>query len=456
MDATTLKTLATWGGGHLLAGDPKSTATTICTDTRKLKPGDLFLALRGDKFDGHTFVKAVAEDGAIGAIVDNAAAGFPENFAIIKVPDTLTALQQIAANYRQSLQLKVVAITGSNGKTSTKDFTAAVLAERFRVVKTQGNFNNHIGLPLTMLRASATDQIGVFEIGMNHPGEIAPLARLARPDVAIITNVGVAHIEFMKTRDAIAQEKGMLAESVGSEGHVVLPAEDDYTAAISARSRGKVMLAGLDSGEVRATDIRVSSDGASSFTLTLGKERCHASLTVPGAHMIRNALLAVAAGAIFGVPLAECADGLRKVQLTQGRLEQKLIRGIRVLDDTYNANPDSMMAAIRTLAHLPVEGRRIAVLGQMNELGASSEWGHRRVGETAGQEHIDFVLTVGEKASLIAASAHAAGVSEVFEVATTHDATRVLRDVAQPGDAVLVKGSRSARMEEIVEGLARV
>jgi UDP-N-acetylmuramoyl-tripeptide--D-alanyl-D-alanine ligase len=453
MDATSLEKIAEWAGGTLTSGDPQRTVTEICTDSRKLQPGNLFLALRGEKFDAHTFIEEAAKLGAAGAVVEEAPSGLPPEFAVILVGNTLAAVQSIAGNYRRSLPLRVIAITGSNGKTSTKDFTAAVLSERFRVTRTEGNFNNHIGLPLTMLRASKRDEIGVFEIGMNHPGEIAPLARLAQPDVGIITNIGMAHLEFMKTRDAIALEKGMLAEAVAEEGHVVLAAEDDYAGAIAARTLAHVVRAGLESGDVRATDLRTEADGTS-FTLRAGGAQCQARLGVPGAHMVRNALLAVAAGLIFGLSAEQCAHGLRLVKLTSGRLEQKTIRGIRVLDDSYNANPDSVIAALRTLAQLPAEGRRIAVLGQMNELGEASEWGHARVGEAAGREHIDFVLTVGERAAAIGRSAHQHGVPEVFELGSTEEATRVLRDLAQPGDLVLVKGSRSAGMERIVEGLA--
>jgi UDP-N-acetylmuramoyl-tripeptide--D-alanyl-D-alanine ligase len=216
MNPTNIATLARWADAQLLSGDPAATVASVCTDSRALKPGDLFVALRGENFDGHRFLADATKLGAAGCVAEEAPSDLPPGFAVLQVRDTLTALQQIATNYRRSLSLKVVAITGSNGKTSTKDLTAAVLSQRFRVTKTAGNFNNHIGLPLTMLRAGAEDEIGVFEIGMNHPGEIAPLAALAVPDVAIITNIGVAHIEFMGSREAIAQEKGMLAEALSS------------------------------------------------------------------------------------------------------------------------------------------------------------------------------------------------------------------------------------------------
>ena len=455
MDPTNLSTIAKWAGGELLHGDPALLVTHICTDSRAVKAGDLFLALRGENFDGHEFVKTAVKLGAAGVIVEKMAEGLPENFAVIEVKDTLVALQQIAAGYRKSLPLKAVVITGSNGKTSTKDFAAAVLGERFQVLKTEGNFNNHIGLPLTILRARASDDIGVFEIGMNHPGEIAPLAKIARPDVGIITNVGVAHIEFMGSRDAIAQEKGMLAEALPQGGTLVMDANDAYTASISERTKARTMLCGIDEGEVRATGIRFDGMG-SHFQLCAGGETVQAQIAVPGEHMVRNALLAIAAGIIFGITPAECAAGLANVHLTKGRLEQKNIRGILVIDDTYNANPDSMVAALRTLAQMPAGGRRIAVLGRMGELGVESERGHRRVGEVAGALRIDCLITVGDEARFISGSAQQNGAVEVIHVSSTDEATVALRNLARAGDTVLVKGSRSAKMEKIVEGLATV
>ena len=390
MEPVTLQTLSQWAGGKLLSGDPGCTVTHICTDSRTLKNGDLFLALRGENFDAHDFAGKAAEIGAAGLVADRDLENLPPGFAVIRVADTLVALQQIAANYRRTLPLKAVVITGSNGKTSTKDFTAAVLEQRFKVVKTVGNLNNHIGLPLTLLRASADDEIGVFEIGMNHPGEIGPLAKIARPDVGVITNIGMAHIEFMGSRDAIALEKGMLAEALESGGHLVLDMECDYTPAVAGRTRATVIRSGA---EVCVTEVRQEADG-SRFVVHASERSAEVRLPVPGRHMISNALLAIAVGTIFGLTLEECAAGLAKTRLTRGRLEMKVIRGIRVIDDSYNANPDSMVAALQTLAGIPAEGRRIAVLGKMNELGAESESGHRRVGEAAGREGIDCLVAV--------------------------------------------------------------
>ena len=452
MDATSFEKIAKWSGGRLATGDPGGTVTTVCTDSRTLKAGDLFVALRGDNFDGHTFVAEASKRGAAGAIVEEFPAELPPGFAVILVGNALEGLQRLGAEYRRTLDIQVVGLTGSNGKTSTKDLTASVLGENFQVSKTEGNLNNHIGVPLTLLRVRSADQIAIVEMGMNHAGEIAPLAAMAAPEVAIITNVGMAHIEFLGSREKIAEEKGMLAEALPPSGTLVLSAHDDFSESIAARTKADVVLAGIGKGEVYASDLRVTPDGTS-FKIHADGRSIEASLAVPGPHMVQNAMLAVAVGRVFGLSLEECAAGLTKVRLTKGRLEQKVIRGIQVIDDTYNANPDSMAAALRTLASMPAAGRRIAVLGRMGELGAESEHGHRLVGEVAAQAHMDIVVGVGEETQWITDAAWKGGVEKVTRVENTDEATRILRDIAKAGDLVLIKGSRSARMERIVEGL---
>lgn len=452
MDATPLETIARWSGGTLVSGDPHREVSVVCTDSRKLGAGDLFIALRGEKFDAHTFVAEAARLGAAAAIVEHVTPDLPASFGVIRVANSLVALQRLSAGYRQSLSLKVVGITGSNGKTSTKDLTAAVLGQRYRVTKTEGNFNNHIGLPLTMLRARGSDEVGVFEMGMNHPGEIAPLAELAKPDLAIITNIGVAHIEFMKTREAIALEKGMLAEALPTSGTVILSAEDDFSESIAARTSARAVLAGIGAGEVQAKALQPGATGTR-FELSADGRSVAAELPVPGAHMVQNAVLAAAAGRALGLSLEESAAGFQKLNLTKGRLEQKIVRGIHILDDTYNANPDSMVAALRTLAALPTNGRRFAVLGAMGELGGEAERGHRRVGEVAARERIDCLITVGASAAWIADSAQRGGIAQVQQTETIEQATALLGQLARSGDIVLIKGSRSAKMERIVEGL---
>ena len=423
----------------------------LSTDSRTLKPGELFVALRGENFDGHNFVQAAAKTSAAGAIVESNWRGkVPETFALVRAKDTLQAYQQLAANYRKSLALKVVAITGSNGKTSTKDFAAAVLARRFRVTKTEGNFNNHVGMPRTVLDATSQDEVAVWEIGMNHPGEVAVLSKIAAPDVAIITNIGVAHIEFMGSREAIADEKGALVEAVSVGGTVILNADDPFSARIAARARAKVVLAGATDGTIRAAEISQSEDGTE-FTILEGAHRCRAQLPVPGLHMVQNALLAVAAGRVFGVSLEECAAGLAAAPLAKARLQIKKIGGVEFIDDSYNANPDSMKAALRTLAELPAEGKRIAIFGEMRELGSESERGHREVGETAATLKIDQLIAIGNMAAEIAHGAKDAGLKNTAIVESTAEAAQLLGEIAAPGDLVLVKGSRLARTERVIE-----
>ncbi len=451
MNPLTLTQIATFAGGSLSTGDGAVAVDKVSTDSRTIKRGELFVALRGENFDGHNFVEAVATTGAAGAIVDtNWKGNVPEDFALILAKDTLVAYQQLAANYRKSLKLNVIAITGSNGKTSTKDFAAAVLARRFRVTKTQGNFNNHVGLPRTILEATSRDEIAVWEIGMNHPGEVAALAKIAAPNVGIITNVGVAHIEFMGSRERIAEEKGALAEAIGAEGTVILNADDPFTKGIATRAHGKVILAGTTAGTIRASEVNQSGSGTD-FTILEGAHRCRAQLRVPGLHMVQNALLAVAAGRVFGLSLEECAAGLVAAPLTRARLQVKEIRGVQFLDDSYNANPDSMKAALRTLVELDAEGRRIAVLGKMLELGDESERGHREVGETAAALKVDHLIAIGNVAATIAEAAKRAGLDSSSTVASTAEAAELLADLAQPGDLVLIKGSRLARTEQVID-----
>jgi len=451
MNRLSIFQIAEFAEAPVLSGDGNALIERISTDSRTIKRGELFVALRGENFDGHKFVESVVKTGAAGAIVDlNWKGGIPANFAVIRAEDTLQAYQNLAAHYRKSLSLKVHAITGSNGKTSTKDFAAAVLARRFRVTKTQGNFNNHVGLPRTMLEATSEDEVAVWEIGMNHPGEVAMLAKLAAPDTAIITNIGVAHIEFMGSREAIAAEKGALAQAIGTEGTVILNADDPFSEGIAARTSAKVIFAGTTEGTVRASEITQSAAGTN-FTILEGAHRCRAQLPVPGLHMVQNALLAVAAGRVFGLSLEDCAAGLAAAPLTKARLQIKEIGGVQFIDDSYNANPDSMKAALRTLVELDADGKRIAVLGEMRELGEESVRDHREVGETAAELGVDQLIAIGDMAAAIAEAAHNAGLPNTSVVRSTSEAAQLLGEIAAPGDLILVKGSRGAHTEQVIE-----
>lgn len=455
MDPLSLRQIAEFSQGSLTARDEGLTVSRVSTDSRTLQPGDLFVPLRGENFDGHKFVEQAGERGAVGAMVEaNWKGAVPKTFALIRVPDTLAGYQKLAANYRGSLPLKVIVITGSNGKTSTKDFLAATLSRRFRVTKTEGNFNNHVGLPQTILAAGSHDEIAVWEIGMNHPGEIAALTNIAAPDAAIITNIGVAHIEFMGSREAIAAEKGALAEAVGADGTVILNADDQFSQGIAGRTKAKVVFAGIENGSVRAIEVTQSPTGCE-FTVLEGAHRCRAQLPVPGIHMVQNAILAVAAGRAFGLSLEDCAAGLASAPLTKARLQIREINGIQFIDDSYNANPDSMKAALRTLVELDADGRRVAVLGEMSELGEESERGHREVGEAAAAFGIDELIAVGATGAAMARAARKAGLEKSVSVDGAEDAAGLLEQTASPGDLILVKGSRSARMEQVLEAFSK-
>jgi UDP-N-acetylmuramoyl-tripeptide--D-alanyl-D-alanine ligase len=453
MDPLPLREIAAMSGATLLGPDSAALVSRFNKDTRTIKPGDLYIGLRGEKFDGNEFAARVFEFGAAAALLDSPklAEKLSASHPVLLAEDSLAALTRLAAAWRSRLKIRVLGITGSSGKTSTKEFAAAVLGSKYRVVKTEGNLNNHIGVPLSILSAGSDAEAAVWEVGMNHPGEIAPLAALIQPSCAIITNIGTAHIEYMKTRDAIALEKGMLAEAVPSEGAVVLPAEDDKTDSIAPRSRAKVVRTGITCGDILAADIQSTPEGTN-FTVCHQGEKVSASITVHGTHMVQNALLALAAGLAMGVPLEKGVKGLAKARLVGGRLEQKTISGVTYLDDSYNANPESMEAALNTLRLVPGSGRRIAVLGKMGELGEHAAEGYRRTGEAAAKL-ADILLTVGADAASISAAARVAGLGRVHEVEDTAAAARMLSQLARPGDLVLVKGSRSARMETLFEHL---
>lgn len=451
MDPLRLADIAEMSGCAPPSTQPGIEVTRISKDTRTIGPGDLYLAIKGDHFDGNRFVAEAAARGAAAAIIDDpgAADGLPPGFPVLVVRDSMQALTRLAAGWRSRLSLKVVCVTGSNGKTSTKDFTAAVLSTRFRTAKTKGNLNNAIGLPLSILEASQSDAAAVWEAGMNHVGEIAPLAALAAPDVGIITNIGVAHIEHLGSRDAIAVEKGMLFEALSPAGTAILAADCEFADALTTRTRAKVIRTGSSDSTVRAEDVAVSADGTD-FLLVADGERLPVRLAVPGAHMVSNALLAVAAGLTLGVSPAECAAGLSEARVTGGRLARRVIRGVLFLDDTYNANPDSVVAALEVLGQLPCNGRRIAVLGAMGELGTHAGEGYRRVGARAAAA-ANVLIAVGAPTEPMAVAARATGLDNVIEAATPEEAAATLRDLTRDGDLVLVKGSRSTKMETIME-----
>jgi UDP-N-acetylmuramoyl-tripeptide--D-alanyl-D-alanine ligase len=453
MDPKTFEQIAEWVGGKL-HGVNREKVTKVVTDSRLIRAGDFFVALRGEQFDGHAFLPAVKKASAGGALVSEVNLQL-NGFTQIEVPETHSALQRLARAYRNQLRLQSIGVTGSSGKTSTKEMIASVLGERFSVHKTVGNYNNHIGLPLTVLGASGADDFGVFEMGMNHAGELAPLCEIARPDASVITNIGTAHIGHLETRAAIAAEKAVLAEAVPAEGFVVLNANDDFTDWIAARCKGRVVRAGLDQGDVMAQNIEQCVKG-SKFRLSCAGRTTRVWLPVHGEHMVINACLAAAVGLEVGLTLEECAAGLAKTTIPGNRLKIQNLGPVLVINDAYNANPDSMVAALKTATQLMVKGRRVAALGRMGELGRESESAHRRVGRAVAEFEFDYLVTVGEEARLMAEAASSAGLKSADRADTHEQAIEALLDYLEPGDLLLVKGSLSSAMDRVVHGLEAV
>jgi UDP-N-acetylmuramoyl-tripeptide--D-alanyl-D-alanine ligase len=450
MDPRTLRQIADWVCGKI-HGRSGATVSRIVTDSRLTHSGDFFVALRGEQFDGHDFLAEIQEAGVAGALVSRVRPDLSV-LSQIEVPDTTQGLQQMAKAYRRELRLKAVAVTGSNGKTSTKEMAASVLAERLSVTKTVGNYNNHIGLPLTILGASSEDEVGVFEMGMNHAGELRPLCEIARPDAAVITNIGIAHIGHLGSREAIAREKAVVAESVSAAGYVVLNANDGFTDWIAARTNARVIRAGINDGDLQAQEIQHTENGET-FILVYGSERALVRLPVHGEHMVTNACLAAGVGLGFGLTLQEIADGLAKTAIPGNRLKVQKLGTVLVINDAYNANPESMVAALRTATSFDVRGRRIAALGRMGELGEESDAGHRRVGRAVAELAFDYLVTVGDEARLIAQAANSAGLKRTREANTHEQAIEALLDYLEPGDLLLVKGSLSSAMDRVVRGL---
>lgn len=417
----------------------------VVTDTRALQPGDLFVALAGERFDAHDFLAEAAAKGAVGALVSRAV---DAPIAQLLVPDTLAALQRYAASWRRHFGGPVIGVTGSNGKTTTKQLLAAVFAARGPVLFTEGNLNNHIGVPLTLCRLRREHRTAVIEMGANHAGEIAALARLARPGVGIVTQAGDAHLEGFGSREGVARAKGEMFAALNG-GIAIINADDAY-AQLWGRMAGDnriVSFGFAGHADVRAEDLAAGPEG-SRFTLLTPAGSALVSLPLPGRHNVANALAAAAAGYALGLEPAVIAAGLAQVQAPKGRVViQRHANGARLIDDTYNANPTSLNAAMELLAREP--GERLLVLGDMAELGPEAARLHAEAGRRARALGLDGLLTLGPL-SAEAAKAYGAGAQAYSDLDSLIAALRG-RLVAKA--TVLIKGSRSARMERVVAAL---
>jgi len=444
MRRCTLEEVARLSGGRLVKGDPTLSVDRLHTDTRTLAAGDCFVALQGDRFDGHAFVSEVKNRGAVAALVSSSVIpDLPEDLGLVEVSDTLEGLQRFAATYRSLLPVRTVGVTGSSGKTSTKELIAAVLRTRFKTKATKGNLNNHIGVPLTLIGLDEGDEFGVVEMGMNHPGEITPLAKMTAPEIGVISSIGPAHIEFFADQAAIAAEKAELIAALPSNGLAVLNSDDEWSRRIAERSSAKVVWVGSGPESIwRGGDLRIAAD-ALSFRLSHGDDVVNVKLPVINRIMVGNALLAAAVGHAAGLTLEEIAKGLESVQLPGARMQMVSVDGIWIMNDAYNANPASMKAALIALKEFPGARRRVAVLGSMGELGQHAVELHRGVGEFAAAQGVESVIAVGPHAEAYAAGALAGGLSQekIMKAFDAAEATTALKSIMREGDVVLVKGS---------------
>ncbi len=449
-------------GGRRICGNGACSFSGVSIDSRTVHPGDLFVAIRGERHDGHRFIGEVLQKGISGVIVAaDQTAELPwrqwasRGIFCMAVDDTTEALGALAAFNRDRAGITVVAITGSNGKTTTRSMTAAVIGRMFRTLSTQGNLNNEIGLPLTLFRLEADHDWAVLELGMNHPGEIRRLARICRPDIGVITNIGAAHLKDLGTIEGVAAAKGELLEEMGAGATAVLNAEDPHCRRLGGSRPFPVLWFGLDRrADIRARSIEAAADGVS-FILGFPGTEAPVRLRIPGRFMVMNALAAAASGWAAGIAPEEIVAGVEEFQPVARRMG--LIhtrRGITLIDDTYNANPQSMRAAIEALCALRGDRRGILVLGDMFELGASAASLHQQVGEWAADSGISRLCVSGDFAQdyLDGAVRRGMRVQSMFsgtKAALSEDLKRFL----EAGDWVLVKGSRGMAMETVLDDI---
>jgi UDP-N-acetylmuramoyl-tripeptide--D-alanyl-D-alanine ligase len=420
-------------------------------DSRTIQPGELFFAVKGERFDGHDFVHQALERGAVSAVVrKDQLARFPVKTCLLAVDDTLTALQTLATAVRRLWGKPVVGVTGSAGKTTTKEAIAHVLATRYPVLKSEGNFNNHFGLPLMLLKLQPEQQMAVIEMGMSHAGEIAALAKIAQPEIGVVTVVAPVHLEYFDSLAGIARAKYELIASLPPGGTAVLNADDEYVSQFGRDFSGKVVLYGIRKpADVRAENIESLGAQGSAFDVVVQGVRERATLALIGAHNISNALAAVAVGLDRGIHLSEIVAALTSLTPADKRGEVVQLGNIKVINDCYNSNPKALEAMVDALATMPAK-RRIVVAGEMLELGASGEQMHRCAGEHIADKKIDVLIGVRGQALPMVEAAKAAGMRAEF-AATPQEAGEWLARESRDGDVVLLKASRGVRLEKALE-----
>ena len=448
--------------GKLLQGEGNTFFQGISTDSRTVTEGELFIALKGFRFDGHHYVLEALEKKAGGVVIEEDKVGDIRwngyrAKAVIAVKDTLFALGNIALDWRRKYRTPLVALTGSNGKTTTKEMIAACLETTFPILKTKGNLNNLIGLPLTLLTLTEKERVVVLEMGMNVPGEIRRLTEIAEPDVGLITNIQEVHLEGMESLERLKEEKGELFRKMRRDGTILVNQDDPRVVDLASDYPGQKITFGIEHpAEVMAKEIRLGGAEGTFFTLILEGEAMEIHLRLLGKHFIPNALSAIAVACLFGVEVKQVKEALENFKSIPMRMEIVPLKGGKTLiNDAYNANPHSMGLALETLVEAKGEGRAIAVLGDMLELGNFTKEAHEQLGEKVSELSIDFLLALGEEAPIVVESAirHGFPLERVRVVESHSEAISILKQMIQNGDWILVKGSRRMAMEKIVEGL---
>lgn len=460
-----IETMLSVTGGRLLAGPESTMVNGLTIDSRTVEPGSVFVAFVGENADGHGHITSALQSGARSVIVTREdeevrsafTAAARTEAALVLVDDAQAAVEALASWHRERLQCPVIGVTGSTGKTTTKDFLRSVLTTQLRVVATAENRNNELGVPLTLFEAGVETEALIVEMAMRGAGQIAHLCEIARPTAGLVTNVGVSHVELLGSEAAIASAKGELVRAIPASGRVFLNGDDGWTDVLAASAEAAVIRYGLGAtADVRGTDVRIAEDGTPTFTLSVDDERADVRLPVHGRHNVYNALAAAAVGAYMQLGIEDIVRGLESATFSKWRMESFVsASGLTVINDAYNANPTSMRAAVSALADVPTRGKRIAVLGDMAELGSLAELAHFQLGSEIAETGIDVLITVGERGRRIAEGARAAGMADdaVRPCASAAEASGVLDDVAESGDTVLVKASRVMGLETVVEGL---
>lgn len=422
---------------------------SINTDSRKIKSGDLFIALEGEIHDGHDFVDDTIKNGAAAVIVSKPVAA-SHNVPVIQVENTLKALWQISAYYRQKFSKPVIAVTGSVGKTSTKDMISAVLSGKYNVHKSQGNFNNHIGMPLTILGLESSHDAMVVEMGMRGFGEIRELTRIARPSIAVITNIGLSHIERLGSQENILKAKLEIVEGLNDRGVLILNADDPLLSSVDKSIAGKVIYIGVDNkGDYNAYDIVDKGEEGVSFKLLLEDKEYCVEIPAVGRHNVYNALYGIACGIELGMSPEEILSGTRSYRSEKMRLNIIEKDGVKFISDCYNASPDSMRAGLQVLKSVAGVNRCFAVLGSMFELGDMAADAHYNVGKMCRDLSVDFIAIIGDNA---VDTARGIGDSSKYKIFDVHEEiVRFMKSTLKTNDVVLIKGSRGMKMEKILE-----